>query len=431
MTASPFKSERSIWVISPLPQSQDVFAPFISALAERYPRVDLATTFQLPQGSDLAELARPVARPSDSPRAWEKAFRVMDTRVVIFIGALARADEGLLAAARQRAAPVILVDPALFGLGDKLVTRGGVPVAKGPYDRAYVASLEARTALLEAGYGNAQCVVVEAGEAAQGDDFLANAIREDMRRDQKIARSGGSSWRRVLADGLVQSFEEGILSRIFGSRIRHYRTLAELRSGLGEPETILCLGNGPSSADPALGGVEYDCLFRVNHMWMDKGFLTKADMVFTGGSGTIKRVGGSTFGLLSRQSLGRLMLSLMVASLIRRLGFTTLDDLGVFLREGEWQDIRPTNGAAMLAVASALQPKRLVISGVDLFSHPAGAYPGDPNTPNAYTPGHDADSELAILLEALSRYKGELVILSDALAKEWQGHRDRTLQENA
>ena len=91
MTTSPFKSERSIWVISPFPHSHDAFAPLISALAERYPRVDLAATFQYPQGPELSELARPVARPSDSQRAWEKALRVMDTRVVIFIGALARA----------------------------------------------------------------------------------------------------------------------------------------------------------------------------------------------------------------------------------------------------------------------------------------------------------------------------------------------------
>ncbi len=273
-------------------------------------------------------------------------------------------------------------------------------------------------------------MVLEAEEAAEGDDYLADAIREDMRRDQKIARNGTSSWRRRLADDLVRSFEEGALAKLFKGRIHHYKSLADLRAGLGDPETILCLGNGPSSADPALGEVDYDCLFRVNHMWIEKGFLTKADMVFTGGSGTIKRIGRAIFGLLSSQSLGRLMLPLMMVSLFRRLGFATMDDLGIFLREEEWRGIRPTNGAAMLAVASALQPKRLIISGVDLFSHPAGAYPGDMNTPNAYTPGHDADSELAILLEALSRYKGELVILSEALAKEWRDYQDRALQQN-
>jgi hypothetical protein len=92
----------------------------------------------------------------------------------------------------------------------------------------------------------------------------------------------------------------------------------------------------------------------------------------------------------------------------------------LFLEAPEWRHLRPTNGAAMLAVATALQPRRLVISGVDLFSHPAGTYPGDARTPNAYTPGHDADSELEILLAALSGYRGELVILSEALEKEWE-----------
>src|SRR3546814_21135062 len=78
----------------------------------------------------------------------------------------------------------------------------------------------------------------------------------------------------------------------------------------------------------------------------------------------------------------------------------------------------------MLATAAALQPERLVISGVDLFSHPAGIYPGDTTTPNAYTPGHNADSELAVLLEALSLSKGELVILSAALRERWEARSD-------
>jgi hypothetical protein len=77
----------------------------------------------------------------------------------------------------------------------------------------------------------------------------------------------------------------------------------------------------------------------------------------------------------------------------------------------------------MLATAVALQPARLVISGIDLFSHPDGSYPGDTKTPNAYTPGHDAGSELSLLLEALDLYHGELIILSEALRTQWEAHR--------
>src|SRR3546814_11040276 len=68
----------------------------------------------------------------------------------------------------------------------------------------------------------------------------------------------------------------------------------------------------------------------------------------------------------------------------------------------------------MLATAVALQPRHLVVAGVDLFNHPAGAYPGDAVTPNAYTAAHEPGTELALLLEALSLYEGDLTILSPA-----------------
>ncbi len=143
-------------------------------------------------------------------------------------------------------------------------------------------------------------------------------------------------------------------------------------------------------------------------------------MIFTGGRGTIERVPSGIFGLLSRESEGRLLIHLLRKSLRSTIGLVTVERLGLFLNQPPWSDLRPTNGAAMLAVATALQPRRLVISGIDLFSHPAGTYPGDTATPNAYTPGHDAESELEILLAALSAYRGELVILSKALRTAWE-----------
>src|SRR3546814_12548157 len=69
----------------------------------------------------------------------------------------------------------------------------------------------------------------------------------------------------------------------------------------------------------------------------------------------------------------------------------------------------------MLATAVALQPRHLVVAGVALFNHPAGAYPGDAVTPNAYTAAHDPGTELALPLEALSLSTGELTIPSPAL----------------
>jgi hypothetical protein len=74
----------------------------------------------------------------------------------------------------------------------------------------------------------------------------------------------------------------------------------------------------------------------------------------------------------------------------------------------------------MLATAVALRPKRLIVAGIDLFQHPQGSYPGDSRTPNAYSPGHSRDKELAFILQLLGRYRGELVILSEVLRAEWE-----------
>ena len=74
----------------------------------------------------------------------------------------------------------------------------------------------------------------------------------------------------------------------------------------------------------------------------------------------------------------------------------------------------------MIAVAAALKPKRLVIAGVDLFQHPEGSYPGDKKTPNAYTPAHTLDKELAFMLFHLEQFGGEVVIIGEALARIWQ-----------
>jgi len=52
-------------------------------------------------------------------------------------------------------------------------------------------------------------------------------------------------------------------------------------------------------------------------------------------------------------------------------------------------------------------------------------YPGDTVTPNAYTPAHTFDKELAFILSHLERFKGEIVIVGDVLEREWTQYRDR------
>ena len=425
----PFRSPRSIWIVSSLALRADCLGLLANALATHYPRVDLAVTLPGAGASehDLPASGRVVRRPSGNLRSWRRALADMDTRVILHIGALAPADRPLLRGAAGQAAPVILLDPALFGAEGRILLRGAdTPLPNGRYDRAYVASQEALAYLINDGLAAGQAEILPTGDPAAASRAVAEAIREDMRRDQKLTRGGSHPLRRLFEGLLRRSYERGLLRATIARRLPRYDNIASLRAALGEPEAILCLGNGPSSADPALAEVAHDCLFRVNHLWLERGFLTDADMVFTGGRGTIDRVPKGIFGLLSRESEARLLIHLLRKALRSRIGLVTVERLGLFLDAPEWRHLRPTNGAAMLAVATALQPRRLVISGVDLFSHPAGTYPGDARTPNAYTPGHDADSELAILLAALSDYNGELVILSEALRKEWEARRGAT-----
>ena len=50
---------------------------------------------------------------------------------------------------------------------------------------------------------------------------------------------------------------------------------------LGEPKSILCLGNGPSSEDAGVERAGFDCLFRVNWIWQRRTRHSNPDVVFT------------------------------------------------------------------------------------------------------------------------------------------------------
>ena len=82
-------------------------------------------------------------------------------------------------------------------------------------------------------------------------------------------------------------------------------------------------------------------------------------------------------------------------------------------------NVRPTNGATMLATAVALNPPRIVIAGIDLFADPAGAYPGDAQTSNDYVVVHERSIEIDFILKTLKSYRGELIILGKPLAEKW------------
>lgn len=212
-----------------------------------------------------------------------------------------------------------------------------------------------------------------------------------------------------------------LLRRMYDAKFENIGSLDSLREALGNPSSIMCLGNGPSSEDPRLQEFDCDSIFRVNLQWLGRGYLARPDMIFTGIKSAVREYPCDTvFGFQTQGAEQEMILKcLWVRRKIRyvvaeSMGTVDFDSFGVF---------RPTNGFVMLATAVALNPERLVIAGVDLFQDPAGSYPGDSSTPNAYTLAHDRDTEERAILRLLSTYQGELVIVGDVLREKWSEFR--------
>jgi hypothetical protein len=189
--------------------------------------------------------------------------------------------------------------------------------------------------------------------------------------------------------------------------------LDALRNRLGGPSTILCLGNGPSSEDPALARLTFDSLFRVNWIWRARDLLTEPDLVFTADP-DLPPEGCRPIIAFPMRSASLPILAKHVLRLRPPRGYLFLDRLAPFVAELAAAPI-PTNGALMIAVAAALQPRRLVIAGVDLYQHPAGRYPGDAVALDGYSRLHSRDRDLDVIGRALGGFAGEAVILGDAL----------------
>ncbi|WP_119271838.1 hypothetical protein [Taklimakanibacter deserti] len=229
--------------------------------------------------------------------------------------------------------------------------------------------------------------------------------------------------RSLLQTLIAERLDSPIGRTALGMRARRVETLAELNERLGHPQTILCLGNGPSCEDPALARHEFDCLFRVNHRWLERGRHCRPQMVFTGQKRTLFTVRSKPiFAFQTRLAEAHLVTHQIFNPLCRPMRFVTLERLGV-LGELDCDGVRPTNGATMLATAVALNPARLIIAGIDLFADPAGAYPGDDKTENDYVVAHERSIEIAFILKTLQSYGGELIILGGPLATKWAAMR--------
>ncbi len=245
---------------------------------------------------------------------------------------------------------------------------------------------------------------------AQASDML----REMLGRDLKLKREQNSQL-PDFSDKLLKLSKHPHRKRLVNWRLLNYPGTAEIATALDYPGTIMCLGNGPSSEDERLSEMTYDSLFRVNHSWRERGLFQRPDVVFTGSRRSMRAVGDVIFGLQSENAERRLVATRFFSPSLKPTRFFNVATISPRLIQFDWGILRPTNGASMVAAAVALQPKKLIVAGIDLFQHPEGTYPGDTSTPNEFSPAHSLGAELRFLREMFDMYQGELVIISDIL----------------
>lgn len=381
--------ERTLWVIGNTVADFEHARPVLEKLADGNVRLEIMLSTAKPGIAGKVRQTFPAyghaTLPHRNPFSISRFLSNGNIRTVLLLGTPARATRRLLSGIARRAIPLVC-----HGSDDNADALADAP------DAAFT-------------------------DADKPEDIAAH-IQAMMGRDLKEKREERSALiktcQRLIARARMPG-HDGWLTR----RIHEFQTPRALNQALGNPDTIMCLGNGPSSEDPRLAGLAHDALFRVNHIWTHRGMLTQADVVFTGGKPTMRAVRTAIIGVQNDAAAARLIATRLFAPSLRPIRFVNVTILNHRLNGFDWGPHRPTNGAAMLAAAISLQPKKLIVAGIDLFQHPGGAYPGDAATPNEFSPAHALDAELDFLLELFDSYRGELVIVSDVLGERWRAHK--------
>lgn len=336
-------SERSIWLIVDGPEGGAAAARLAAAFEGRFGRLHIYATTA---SGDIAPapFLTPLPRPSANAASLALTFRRLRTRAVVQIGQTTRFAEAVETAA----------------------TKAGLTT------------------------------LAWSGEGAPGAD-LAERLQTAMRANPRNVRLQGRRAR------LAEAALDGRLPLQW--RYRRLAGLDALRDHLGRPERIFCLGSGPSSNDrAAVAAAEAaDAVFRVKHRWLRSGKIARADVAFTGTPATAAALPRATILAQDRTTAGRIALARAWRAGWKPLTLGVVEDLAPGYAMAFDDGARLTNGAAMLAMAVALQPRRLIVAGVDLYSHPDGAYPGEAQVENAYAPAHDAARERDFALAMLRR----------------------------
>ena len=253
-------------------------------------------------------------------------------------------------------------------------------------------------------------------------DGLRLVLLEMVGRDRKWVGRNDFSLPRRIAAKMRSAMDRSPRPRWITLLGRRHDSAASLRERLGAPGTILCLGNGPSSEDPALAAINHDALFRANHAWLERPMYRAPHVVFTGLKATMRKVHGAIFGIYGESTEMVLLMGRLLAPW-RKAEYFVADHIANPCPDFVWGGHRPTSGAVMIATAVALKPQLIVIAGIDLFQNPAGTYPGAAGAANAYTPAHDRDKEIAFLCACLERHAGGLQVFGDGLRAELRKRR--------
>lgn len=218
------------------------------------------------------------------------------------------------------------------------------------------------------------------------------------------------------ATGIAQRLIRGPVGGLLSPMVHRFPDRDALYAHLGRPQTIMCLGNGPTCADPRLAEMPHDVLFRVNHQWMEDGYMTRADVLFAGVKKSMRAAGPRLIAVATRRKEQALLGVRLLMPWRGRFRYVVVEDIAP-VGDKLHGHPRPTTGAVMLAAAVALAPRRLIVAGMDMFSDKSGAYPGRPGAVNAYALSHDKDTDAAFICQHLARFEGEVVTLSPEFAK--------------
>jgi hypothetical protein len=408
--AVPRRKSASIVLLARTPATVDRLLPLLRALHGAHPRLNLTLLSSDPAARARADACglpiRILHEPGGLPGTGHRLAATLKPKLLILGEAARDVRPSLARAFADEGAALVVVGAAGRDFAEGL----GRPIDHLILDQA--------EAVPDA--GAAQPIRLPAEPSPAAVEAALAALAGPIARERE--RSRNRPWLRLLQAAADELLPDGRLGFLTRRKFERIDSIPELHERLGAPQTILCLGNGPSCEDPEIKRRLWDACFRVNHSWLPRGFVTDVDMVFTGSKATIEAIPKPCifgFHLISseRELLSRCL------TLRKRFAYITAERVGSvdFARYG---DFAPTNGAVMLATAVRLRPRRLIIAGIDLFAHPAGSYPGDSTTPNAYTVRHDRDLETEFILDTLDAFEGELVIIG-VLGELWREHQAR------